>query len=328
MVLLMAVNGGRLGILMDPIEEIAPYKDSTLAIAQAAQDVGWTVEYFTQGDIWLDEGIPKLRSASLKLDLANDNHFEGGEFVLRESTEFDCLVMRKDPPFDMNYIYSTYFLEMAERLGVLVVNSPQSLRDCNEKLFATQFPQCCPELVVSSSDTVLRDFHRRYGDVIIKPLDGMGGQSIFRLKPDESNLSVVIETITNSGSTPVMAQRYLPEIKQGDKRILMIDGEPVSHALARIPHSGETRGNLAAGGTGVVQELSERDLWIAGQVGPELRERGLLLVGLDVIGDFLTEINVTSPTCIREIDAVTGEKIGNLLMQAIEEKRSSGSASS
>ncbi len=323
----MAVNGGRLGILMDPIEEIVPYKDSTLAIAQAAQGFGWSVEYFTQGDIWLDEGLPKLRAAPLKVDLAQDNWFEGGDFVTCEATDFDCLVMRKDPPFDMNYIYSTYFLEMAERLGVLVVNSPQSLRDCNEKLFATQFPQCCPELVVSSSEVVLRDFHKRYGDVIIKPLDGMGGQSIFRLKPEESNVSVIIETITDSGKTPVMAQRYLPEIKQGDKRILMIDGEPVSHALARVPLSGETRGNLAVGGRGVVQELSERDLWIAGQVGPELKKRGLLLVGLDVIGDYLTEINVTSPTCLREIDAVTGERIGNILMQAIEDKRSSGSAS-
>ena len=324
----MSSNGGLMGILMDPIEQIVPYKDSTLAIAQAAQDCGWTVEYFTQQDIWLDEGVPKLQSASLKVDLARDNWFEAGQFQQRQATDFDCLIMRKDPPFDMNYIYSTYFLEMAERLGVMVVNSPQSLRDCNEKLFATQFPQCCPELVVSSKASVLKDFHARYGDVIIKPLDGMGGQSIFRLKKGEANLSVIIETITQSGTLPVMAQRYLPEIKQGDKRILMINGEPVSHALARVPLSGETRGNLAAGGTGVVQELSERDLWIASQVGPELKKRGLLLVGLDVIGDFLTEINVTSPTCLREIDAFTGNPIGNLLMQAIEDKLSNGSASS
>ena len=318
--------GGRMGILMDPIEEIVPYKDSTLAIAQAAYDFGWSVEYFRQEDIWLDEGLPKLQSAPLRVDLAKDNWFEGGKFTPRLATDFDCLVMRKDPPFDMNYIYSTYFLEMAEKLGVLVVNSPQSLRDCNEKLFATQFPQCCPELVVSSSAKVLREFHQKYGDVIIKPLDGMGGQSIFRLGKGEANLSVIIETITQSGRLPVMAQRYLPEIKLGDKRILMVDGKPVSHALARVPLSGETRGNLAAGGKGVVQELSERDLWIAEQVGPELTKRGLLLVGLDVIGDYLTEINVTSPTCLREIDAFTGNKIGNLLMQAIEEKRAKGAA--
>ena len=309
-----------LGILMDPIEQIIPYKDSTLAIAQAALDRGWKVEYFTQQDIWLEDAVPQLRAAPLRVDLDKNNWFEGGDFARRQATDYDCLIMRKDPPFDMNYIYSSYFLEMAERQGVLVVNSPRSLRDCNEKLFATEFPQCCPELVVSSRAEVLKSFHKKYGDIIIKPLDGMGGQSIFRLKKDEANLSVIIETITKSGSLPVMAQRYLPEIKHGDKRILMINGEPVSHALARVPLSGETRGNLAAGGTGVVQELSDRDRWIAEQVGPELKKRGLLLVGLDVIGDYLTEINVTSPTCLREIDAFTGEKIGDQLMRAIEDK--------
>lgn len=316
----MATAVRRMGILMDPLETVVPYKDTTLALAQAAQDFGWSVEYFTQMDIWLSDRGPRVRSAPLRVNLAEDNWFESGEFCDREVTEYDCLMMRKDPPFDMNFVYSTYFLEMAERAGVLVVNSPQSLRDCNEKLFATQFPQCCPDLVVSARSEVLREFHSRFGDVIIKPLDGMGGKSIFRLKPDESNASVIIETITDSGRTPVMAQRYLPEIKLGDKRILMVDGEPVSRALARVPLSGETRGNLAAGGTGVVQELSERDLWIAGQIGPELRKRGLLFVGLDVIGDYLTEINVTSPTCVREIDAVTGERIGSQLMQAIERK--------
>ena len=317
----MADCGGRLlGILMDPIEQIVPYKDSTLAIAQAALDRGWKVEYFTQQDIWLESSVPQLRAAPLNVDLGRDNWFEGGEFSLRQAADYDCLIMRKDPPFDMYYIYSSDFLEMAERQGVLVVNSPRSLRDCNEKLFATEFPQCCPELVVSSRAEVLNRFHEKHGDIIIKPLDGMGGQSIFRLKKEESNRSVIIETITQSGSLPVMAQRYLPEIKQGDKRILMVNGEPVSHALARVPLSGETRGNLAAGGKGIVQELSDRDRWIAGQVGPELKKRGLLLVGLDVIGDYLTEINVTSPTCLREIDAFTGEKIGDQLMQAIEDK--------
>jgi glutathione synthase len=320
----MTASAGRMGILMDPIESIVPYKDTTLALTQAAQDFGWSVEYFTQDGLWLEEGRPKIKSAPLKVDLANNNWFEGGEFKQRDATDFDCIQMRKDPPFDMNYIYSTYLLEMAERLGVMVVNSPASLRDCNEKLFAVQFPQCCPELVVSSRAEILRDFHRREGDVIFKPLDGMGGQSIFHVKADENNLSVIIEVMTESGKRPVMAQRYLPEIKLGDKRILMVDGEPVSHALARVPLSGETRGNLAAGGSGVVQELSERDLWIANQIGPELKRRGLMFVGLDVIGDYLTEINVTSPTCVREIDAVTGERIGNLLMQAIEGKRASG----
>lgn len=318
----------RMGILMDPIETIVPYKDTTLALAQAAQDFGWSVEYFTQMDIWLSDTGPRVRSAPFRVDLENDNWFEGGDFQEREVTDFECLLMRKDPPFDMNFVYSTYFLEMAERAGVLVVNSPQSLRDCNEKIFATQFPQCCPELVISARSDVLRDFHNRFGDIIIKPLDGMGGKSIFHLKSDENNTSVIIETITQSGTIPVMAQRYLPEIKLGDKRILMVNGEPVSHALARVPLSGETRGNLAAGGSGVVQELSERDLWIAGQVGPELKKRGLLFVGLDVIGDYLTEINVTSPTCVREIDAATGGRIGNQLMQAIEEKQASGAIGS
>lgn len=317
----MTAAVGRMGILMDPLETIVAYKDTTLALAQAAQDFGWSVEYFTQADIWLSEGRPKIRSAPLRVELARDNWFEAGDFVEQEASDFDCLMMRKDPPFDMNYIYSTYLLEMAENLGVMVVNSPQAIRDCNEKIFATHFPQCCPDLVISSSSQVLRNFHRKHGDIIIKPLDGMGGMSIFRLKSDEANTSVIIETITDSGRVPVMAQKYLPEIKQGDKRILMVNGEPVSHALARVPLSGETRGNLAAGGSGIVQELSERDLWIAKQVGPELKKRGLLFVGLDVIGDYLTEINVTSPTCVREIDAYTGNRIGNLLMQAIEDKR-------
>jgi len=324
----MASSAARMGILMDPLETIVPYKDTTLALAQAAQDFGWSVEYFTQMDIWFDKGTPKIRSAPLKVDLEKDNWFEGGEFREREASEFDCLLMRKDPPFDMNYIYSTYFLEMAEREGVMVVNSPKSIRDCNEKIFATNFPQCCPELVISARSEVLKKFHREQGDIIIKPLDGMGGKSIFHLKPDEANTSVIIETITESGSIPVMAQRYLPEIKEGDKRILMVDGKPVSHALARVPLSGETRGNLAAGGSGVVQELSERDLWIANEVGPELKKRGLIFVGLDVIGDYLTEINVTSPTCVREIDAVTGGRIGDQLMQAIEDRRASGSTGS
>lgn len=321
----MATSAGRMGILMDPLETVVPYKDTTLALAQSAQDFGWAVEYFTQMDIWLSDTGPRIRSAPLRVDLSNKNWFEGGDFVERKAGDFDCILMRKDPPFDMNFVYSTYLLEMAEREGVMVVNSPASLRDCNEKIFATAFPQCCPELVISARGEVLRDFHQRYGDVIIKPLDGMGGKSIFHLKPGDANVSVIIETITESGAIPVMAQKYLPEIKLGDKRILMVNGEPVSHALARVPLSGETRGNLAAGGTGIVQELSERDLWIAGQVGPELKKRGLIFVGLDVIGDYLTEINVTSPTCVREIDAFTGERIGDQLMRAIEERRSGGS---
>ena len=308
----------RMGILIDPLDTLVAYKDTSLALAQSAQDMGWDVYVFTQENLWLDGGEVLVRSQRLHVNLANNNEFRADQVIEEPLAGFDAVLMRKDPPFDMNYIYSTYLLEMAEKQGVLVVNRAQSLRDCNEKLFATQFPQCCPPLLVSSAADRIRDFHQRFGDVVVKPLDGMGGQSIFRLGPKEKNFSVILETITQNGRIPVMTQQYLREIKQGDKRILMVDGEPVSHCLARIPMSGETRGNLAAGGTGVVQELSERDLWIAREVGPTLREKGLLFVGLDVIGDYLTEINVTSPTCVREIDAVTGGRIGDQLMHAIE----------
>ncbi|MBP3858275.1 MAG: glutathione synthase, partial [Pseudomonas sp.] len=235
-------------------------------------------------------------------------------------SDLDVILMRKDPPFDMEFVYSTYLLEQAERDGVLIVNKPQSLRDCNEKLFATQFTQCTPPTVVSRRADVLREFAALHGDVILKPLDGMGGTSIFRHRVGDPNLSVILETLTNNGTQQIMAQGYLPAIKDGDKRILMIDGEPVDYCLARIPAQGETRGNLAAGGRGEARPLSEKDRWIAAQVGPTLREKGLLFVGLDVIGEHLTEINVTSPTCIREIDNAFGTNIGALLMDAIERK--------
>jgi len=232
----------------------------------------------------------------------------------------DVVLMRKDPPFDNQYIYSTYILERAEQEGTLIVNNPRSLRDCNEKIFATEFPQCCPEVLVTQDAKRLKAFHQEHSDVIFKPLDGMGGTSIFRLKENDPNVSVIIETLTKYGAETIMAQKYIPEIKQGDKRILMIDGVAVSHSLARIPAKGETRGNIAAGGTGVTQELSERDLWIANQVGPTLKEKGLIFVGLDVIGDYLTEINVTSPTCVREISRDSNQDIAMMLMDAIEKR--------
>jgi glutathione synthase len=228
--------------------------------------------------------------------------------------------MRKDPPFDNEFIYSTYILEEAERQGTLVVNRCQSLRDCNEKVFATQFPQCCPPVVVSADTERLKGFHKLHQDVIFKPLDGMGGTSIFRVKPDDPNINVILETLTNYGRQTIMAQQYLPEITEGDKRILVINGEPLPYSLARVPSVGETRGNLAAGGAGRAQPLTDRDRWIAEQVGPSLREKGLLFVGLDVIGDYLTEINVTSPTCIREIDAAYDLDIGGQLMDCIDEQ--------
>ena len=232
-------------------------------------------------------------------------------------SELDIILMRKDPPFDLEYIYATYLLERAEQQGTLVVNRCQSLRDCNEKLFATVFPECCPPLVVSRDMSTLRAFHAQHKDVIYKPLDGMGGSAIFRVREDDPNLSVVLETLTGSGQQTIMAQQYLPEITQGDKRILMINGEPVPYCLARVPLAGESRGNLAAGGSGRVQPLSERDQWIAAQVGPALKARGLFFVGLDVIGDYLTEINVTSPTCLREIEAESGLDIAGQLLDCL-----------
>jgi glutathione synthase len=228
--------------------------------------------------------------------------------------------MRKDPPFDMDYIYTTYLLEKAEERGVLVVNRPASLRDCNEKLFTAWFPQCCtPTLVTSDRERIL-SFMDRHKDIILKPLDGMGGSSIFRVRQADPNANVIIETLTSHGRRLTMAQRFVPEISQGDKRILMVDGEPVPYALARIPKPGETRGNLAAGGTGQGLPLSDQDRWIALQVGPSLRQRGILFAGLDVIGDYLTEINITSPTCIRELDSQFGLNISAQLMDCIEEK--------
>jgi glutathione synthase len=227
--------------------------------------------------------------------------------------------MRTDPPFDIPFLQTTFILETAQQQGALVVNDPRSLRDCNEKLFATQFPQCCPPLTVSQDPLHLRKFHTQHHDVIFKPLDGMGGSGIFRCKKDDPNLGVILETLTLQGEM-VMAQKFIPDIKSGDKRILVIDGEAVPYCLARIPAEGETRGNLAAGGTGHPHPLSDRDRWIVDQVAPTLREKGLFFVGLDVIGDYLTEINVTSPTCAQEIDRTYQTDIGGLLMDAISRR--------
>jgi glutathione synthase len=235
-------------------------------------------------------------------------------------SDLDIILMRKDPPFDMEYIYTTFLLERAEANGVLVVNKPQSLRDANEKMYTAWFPQCCPPTLVSRNAEQLRAFLQEQGDIILKPLDGMGGASIFRLQTGDPNTSVVIETLTQHQRRFIMAQQYIPEIIHGDKRILMINGEPVPYALARVPAQGETRGNLAAGGQGLGMELSERDYWICQQVGDTLRKKGLMFVGLDVIGDYLTEINVTSPTCIRELDAIYSLNISATLMDVIDDK--------
>lgn len=313
----------KLGVVMDPISAISYKKDSTMAMLWAAADRGWSLFYMEPGDLSLDQGAPLGRMAQLQVFRDPEHWYSLGEASHRSLADLDVILMRKDPPFDNEYVYATYILEAAERLGTLIVNRCQSLRDCNEKVFATQFPECCPPVLVSGDTAQLKAFHKTHGDVIFKPLDGMGGTSIFRVKADDPNLNVILETLTEFGKQTIMAQRYLPEIKDGDKRILMIEGKPIPYGLARLPSQGETRGNLAAGGTGRAQALSERDLWIAAQVGPSLLERGLIFVGLDVIGDYLTEINVTSPTCIREIDAAYDTDIAGQLMTAIENRLNS-----
>jgi glutathione synthase len=310
----MTVN---VGVVMDPIESIAYKKDSTMAMLWAAQDRGWSLHYMEQSDLFLDRGTARARMAPLKVFRDPQRWFERGEYRDQDLSELDVILMRKDPPFDNEYIYSTYILEAAERTGTLVVNRCQSLRDCNEKVFATQFPQCWPPLLVSADQARLKAFHATHEDAIFKPLDGMGGSAIFRVRAGDPNVNVILETLTRDGTQTIMAQQFIPQIEAGDKRILVINGEPVPYCLARVPLAGETRGNLAAGGRGVAQPRSDRDREIAETVAPALVEKGLLFVGLDVIGDYLTEINVTSPTCIREIDAAYDLDIGGQLMDCI-----------
>ena len=310
----------KVGIVMDPIESINFKKDSSLAMLWAVQQKGWELYYMEQPHLYSRDGQVLAAMAPLSVAMDPDRWFSRGEYSNRPLAELDVILMRKDPPFNNEYVYSSHLLEQAEKQCVLVVNPPQQLRDFNEKLFATHFPQCCPPVLVTRRDDLLRQFHAEHRDVIFKPLDGMGGSQIFRIQDDGVNLGVIIETLTRDGAETIMAQKYIPEIVNGDKRILMIDGEPVPYALARIPMAGETRGNLAAGGTGEGRELTPRDRWICEQVGPTLRAQGLLFVGLDVIGDYLTEINVTSPTCIRELDNQFGLDIGMQLMDAIERK--------
>ncbi len=310
----------KLGVVMDPIESIIVKKDTTLAMLLAAQNRGWVIHYMQQPDLYMDQGrvFGKMQTLSVMDD--EKKWFTLGSKFDQALTEMDFILMRKDPPFDLDYVYTTYLLDHAQKNGTLVVNNPQSLRDCNEKMISTLFPQCCTPFLVASSEEKLKAFHQKHKDVIYKPLDGMGGTSIFRVKKDDPNLSVIIETLTGSGNRQIMAQKFIPEIENGDKRILMIDGNPVEYALARIPAAGELRGNLAAGGSGIAQELSERDRWICNQVSPTLKEKGLLFVGLDVIGDYLTEINVTSPTCVREIDRAFNLDIAGDLMDCILHK--------
>lgn len=311
----------KLGIVMDPIAAINYQKDSSLAMLLAAQTRDWQLFYMEQGDLFQHNGVAQAAMRELTVKADPEAWYSLKTTVICDLAELDVILMRKDPPFDNEFIYSTYLLEQAEQTGTLIVNKPQSLRDYNEKFFATLFPQCCPDCMVSRDMNRLREFAAQHHDVIFKPMDGMGGTSIFRVKADDPNVSVILETLTDRGQCQIMAQTFIPDIKKGDKRILMIDGEPVPYALARIPAKGETRGNLAVGGRGVGQPLSDRDRWIAEQIGPTLKKKGLLFVGLDVIGDYLTEINVTSPTCVRELDAQFDISIADLLMDKIAEKR-------
>lgn len=310
----------KLLIVMDDIARINIKKDSSIAMLWAAAKRGYELYYAQQEDLFIENGRAYGQLRPLQVFEDYQKWHQLGEMQSLDLAQMDVILMRKDPPFDMRFIYSTYILERAEQAGVLVVNKPQSLRDCNEKLFATQFAHCMVPTLVSSQMSRIRKFIAQHQDVIVKPLDGMGGTGIFRLQDKGLNIGATLETLSDNGTLPIMAQRYIPEIIKGDKRILLIDGEPVPYCLARVPPQGETRGNLAAGGTGVPQLLSPRDYWLASQVGQELKKRGLLFVGLDVIGDYITEINVTSPTCIREIDARFKFGIAERLMRVIEQK--------
>ncbi len=309
-----------LGVVMDPIESINPKKDTTLAMLIAAQQRDWELYIIEQQAIFIADNEVFAHRRHVRVCDDGSTWFTdlGGDTV--PLTDHDLVLFRKDPPFDMEYVYTTYLLELAWEKGLPVVNSPSSIRDCNEKMFALQFPNCCPPHVVSRDPDILRAFHDKHGDVIYKPLDGMGGASIFRVQPGDKNLGVIIETLTDHGHRQTMAQRYIPEITAGDTRILLINGEPVPYGLARIPAENENRGNLAAGGEGVGRELNDRDRFICAEVGPTLVEKGLYFVGIDVIGDYLTEINVTCPTCVRELDRAFGLDIAGDYLSFLEKR--------
>jgi len=314
----MRPSAVRLGVVMDPIWEIKPIKDSTLAMLLAAQRRGWELIYMEMGDLLLRDGaaLAHMRPVEVRDDLEDWCSLEEGE--TQPLGDLDVVLMRKDPPFDLEYIYATYVLERAQEQGALVVNHPRALRDANEKAYLAWFPQCCPPTLITRSESKIREFLAEQTKIVVKPLDGMGGKSIFVLEQGGDNVGVVLETMTDYGGRFSMAQRFIPEIRAGDKRILLIDGEAVPFALARIPAEGESRGNLAVGATSQGRPLSDRDRWIAAQVAPGLRKLGVVFAGLDVIGDYLTEINITSPTCIRELDREFDLDIAGDLMGAIE----------
>lgn len=308
----------KLGVIMDPIGDITVKKDSTLAMLLAAQRKGWSVYYMELNDLYvdMDKAMAQYRTLTVRDDPAD--WFSLGEQEITAMGDMDIILMRKDPPFNMEFIYATYILSLAQGQGALVVNRPDSLRNANEKVFISDFPQCiAPTLITRSADQIL-GFLQIHREIILKPLDGMGGSSIFKVAVGDPNINVIIETLTGYENRFIMVQKFIQEISAGDKRILLINGEPLDYALARVPLAGENRGNLAAGGSGEGVELSERDRWICSEVGPTLRDMGLVFVGLDVIGDYLTEINVTSPTCIRELDRIYQLDIGGQLMDCLE----------
>jgi len=318
----MAMTESRpvLGVVMDPIETIKPRKDSTLAMMLAAQRAGWSLVYLRQHDLMVRDGAPLGAGRHVEVRDDPDEWFALGGSWSGGLEQLDVLLMRKDPPFDMEYIYTTYILELAEHRGLLVVNKPSSLRDINEKAYTAWFPQCTPPSLVTRSRNELLAFLAEHGRIVLKPFDGMGGRSIFVVATGDLNVNVIIETLTDNGEKFTLAQRFIPEIAHGDKRILLIDGEPIDHALARIPAPGEHRGNLVMGAKGEGRLLTERDRWLCAQVGPTLRAKGVMFAGLDVIGDYLTEINVTSPTGIRELDRQFGIDIAAKLIAAISGK--------
>jgi glutathione synthase len=309
-----------LGVVMDPIDAIKIRKDSTFAMLLEAQRRGWQLFYMLQGDLALDGGLCTASMRALSVRDDPDDWFDLSDSDQRPLEQLDVVLMRKDPPFEMEYVHTTYLLEQAEAQGVVVVNRPRALRDANEKLFTAWFPEVCAPTLVSRKHAAFTDFLGRFDDIILKPLDGMGGASIFRVRGDDPNKNVIIETLTDHGRRFAMAQRFIPEISAGDKRILVIDGKPVPYALARIPTAGETRGNLAVGGRGEGVPLTGRDREIVEIVAPRLREHGILFAGLDVIGAYLTEVNVTSPTCIRELDSLYNLNISAILLDCIEQK--------
>ena len=315
----MVTEHTRVAVVMDPISHIQTAKDTTLAMLLAAQARGWQLSYLELRDIWLRDGVAMGRARALGVRDDPNSWFSLAEPEVCPLGEFDVILMRKDPPFDTEYVYSTYILERAELQGALVVNRPQGLRDMNEKVFTAWFPQCCAPTLITRDMADMHAFLREHGHIVCKPLYGMGGRSVFVVEASDRNASVVFETLTEYGSRFAIVQRYIPDIvNTGDARIILIDGEPVPYALARIPPAGDNRGNLAAGAKGVGRPLSERDRWLCRQIGPTLREQGMIFVGLDVIGDFVTEINVTSPTGARELDKEFKLDIGGILMDAIE----------